>query len=306
MREMEHPAIVFIDNSNLWIRGKFAVAELENVGQWRLHRESRELNELRIDYGFLLKTILKGRQMSSVPFIVGSRPPQDDSLWDSWRKQGMEVEVLDRNCQNKEKGVDITLAVEAMEAMFTNPLGVLILVAGDGDYKPLLKKAVKHGWKIEVYFWQHGEYSMKDWRFLKANALSKNQKSVTTSTSEEPATASQKTGFSLSGVADWIRTSEELTYSALEPLYKKFTFASTEGRRGEHKITLETSSNCLKDWTNAYLLELLQSAEVFLWVSWLSETSLRLHFTSADQAIRGRECILKRHPEVQIETWNVA
>ncbi len=136
---------IFIDNSNLWIRGKCSVGSIENLGKWKCEREYRELEEMRIDYGSLVETLRGGRPLGSVPFIVGSRPPVNDSLWEAWRRQRIEVEVLDGNCQNKEKGVDTTLTVEAMEVLCSEAEGILVLLAGDGDYKPLLRKAAEKG-----------------------------------------------------------------------------------------------------------------------------------------------------------------
>jgi len=37
-----------------------------------------------------------------------------------------------------------------------NPGGVIALVAGDRDYKPLLEKAQEHNWQTETHFWTHG------------------------------------------------------------------------------------------------------------------------------------------------------
>ncbi|CAG8484574.1 672_t:CDS:2 [Paraglomus brasilianum] len=105
---------VFVDNSNLFIEGKYTVGRIEQAGNFDYQRNSYQLNQLYIDHGRLLLTLLKGRIIGSNPVIVGSRPPPNDSLWDQIR------------------------------------------FAGDGDYYPILTRALKYNWKIEAWFWSSG------------------------------------------------------------------------------------------------------------------------------------------------------
>ncbi|CAG8571270.1 4561_t:CDS:2 [Diversispora eburnea] len=41
-------------------------------------------------------------------------------------------------------------------ASTTDP-GILVLVAGDGDYEPAISEAIKFNWTIEVWFWSSGD-----------------------------------------------------------------------------------------------------------------------------------------------------
>ncbi|CAG8679105.1 4253_t:CDS:2, partial [Paraglomus brasilianum] len=54
---------------------------------------------------------------------------------------------------------------------FMDP-GVILLVAGDGDYYPILTRALKYNWKIEVWFCSSGicDDLMKD-SFLPLDSL---------------------------------------------------------------------------------------------------------------------------------------
>ncbi|CAG8685980.1 13384_t:CDS:2, partial [Ambispora leptoticha] len=64
-------------------------------------------------------------EMGSDPVIVGSRPPADDCKHESL----VSWTFLIRNCENKEKMVDISLACEGMEIITETNLGILVLIA---------------------------------------------------------------------------------------------------------------------------------------------------------------------------------
>ena len=55
---------VFIDRSSVEIEGKKTIIKLKNILEEQLY----------VDYGRLLRTVLKGRQMGDNP-IIGSYPP---------------------------------------------------------------------------------------------------------------------------------------------------------------------------------------------------------------------------------------
>ena len=137
---------VFIDNSNAYIQGKKFVGKKEGLSE----------NLICIDYGLLFKTVLNGRNYRDHPVIVGSRPLPDDSLWKDLEELGFKVKVFDR-VRNKEKGVDIELAGFISDAIqdYKRP-GILVLIAGDGDYGPTLRRALERGWIVEIWFWKEG------------------------------------------------------------------------------------------------------------------------------------------------------
>ncbi|PNG99347.1 hypothetical protein TSOC_014878 [Tetrabaena socialis] len=149
---------VFIDNSNTFIQASHTLAALEDAGQWGAQRTTRQLTNARIDYGCLVRAMLKGRQLGGPPLLVGSRPPQNDTLWEKLKGQGLDIKVFDRNAKNKEKKVDTCIVVEVMRTLYTAGRDgcTVALVAGDGDYEPLAAEIDEKGWKFEVYFWRAG------------------------------------------------------------------------------------------------------------------------------------------------------
>ncbi|CAG8722888.1 5803_t:CDS:2, partial [Funneliformis caledonium] len=156
---------VFVDNSNLYVEAKYSVGQLEKIyDRVKKINEATKVEEyhqvyymkhLRIDYGCLLTTILSGRSMGSSPVIVGSRPPPDDTLWNKIKGLEHEVTVYDRNNENKEKRVDMKLGISMViqTLLKAKGPGVLVLIAGDGDYEPALEEILKAGWKVEIRFW---------------------------------------------------------------------------------------------------------------------------------------------------------
>ena len=147
---------VIVDDSNLYIEGKFAVAEMECIGVVDGKRKSLCFNQLRLDYGQLLKMIQKGRTIGENPIVIGSIPPTD-SLWEMIRNDGFTVKTYPRNAENCEKRVDMQIG-QYMNRIFRKKVpAMLALVTGDGDFQPILQEAVELGWMVEIYFWNSGK-----------------------------------------------------------------------------------------------------------------------------------------------------
>ncbi|CAI2169790.1 19350_t:CDS:2 [Funneliformis geosporum] len=145
---------VFVDNSNTFIEARYTVGELE--GYFDHRRNSSYLQNLHIDYGRLLTTVQNGRKLGASPVIVGSRPPPNDSLWNSIRKVGYDVTVYDRNFDNIEKKVDNQISVAMMNTIRYYDPGIMVLISGDGDFDPTIKQILKDKWEIETWFWTSG------------------------------------------------------------------------------------------------------------------------------------------------------
>ena len=140
---------VLIDDSNLFIEGQRTAG----------HREPFDPSaraRFRVDFGRLLEWIADGRVLADV-YLVGSRPPEVDSLWGVLDKKGIRYNILDRQA-GREKGVDHDLVAEMVETAILKEKqdGVIVLVAGDGDYRSTLDRMTKKGWKLEAYFWSSG------------------------------------------------------------------------------------------------------------------------------------------------------
>lgn len=52
-----------------------------------------------------------------------------------------------------EKGIDVWFALEALELAFYKRFNVIVLISGDGDYVPLLRKLNSLGTRVMVFGW---------------------------------------------------------------------------------------------------------------------------------------------------------
>lgn len=87
--------------------------------------------------------------------MVGSTPPAKDSFWQTMKNQGFKVITYERNCSG-EKSVDTELVVQGMEVLAKYPTGSrLVLMSGDQDMLPLVKRASERGWIVEVWTWRN-------------------------------------------------------------------------------------------------------------------------------------------------------
>ena len=146
---------LFIDNSNIFI-----VAQ--RVARAIYHYDDELVPRMRINYGKLLDFIRGVRKLMET-VLVGSRPPQNDTLWKRLREMKIEPRIFDRSAfTNKEKGVDAEMVNAVRDTLDDNPQpGTIAMVAGDQDYVSTLERCVKKGWNVEIYFWAQASSQLK-------------------------------------------------------------------------------------------------------------------------------------------------
>jgi len=152
---------LFVDNSNVLIEAR-RLAEMKRKGRPRLGAFVDHSYEL--DWGKFLYVVKETdtRALAEVPFLYGSRPPPNDSVWQRIRDDGFDVKVFDRNIRNKEKGVDMEMGMDIVERLHTvQSPRTIVIVAGDADYVPAVSRAQSKGWKVEVWFWNNAAEQLK-------------------------------------------------------------------------------------------------------------------------------------------------
>jgi len=159
---------VYVDNSNVFIEGKRVAAVEQGMAMDILEAMNHGIidNSYRIDFG-KLHSFVAGNDPSKIrrAVLFGSRPPQNDSLWNIAKSVGFEVIVEDRNVKNKEKKIDTAIVAAMTKDAYTQAdkdADIITLVAGDKDYVPAIKPLVADGFKVDVVFWNHAATELKE------------------------------------------------------------------------------------------------------------------------------------------------
>jgi uncharacterized LabA/DUF88 family protein len=151
----------YVDNSNVLIEAR-RFAEMKRKLKAKLSPFTDDSYE--IDWGKFLYLIEENntRGLAEVPVLYGSRPPANDSVWQRIRDDGFDVKVFDRNIRNKEKGVDMEMGMDIAELLHTvSPPRTIVIAAGDADYVPVVERAKKKKWIVEVWFWGNAAAELK-------------------------------------------------------------------------------------------------------------------------------------------------
>jgi len=143
--------VVVVDNSNIFIEGQKFSARVKNVPCAAQSSREPQDPSWRIDFGNLLHQVSAGRLVQHA-ILVGSRPPQNDSVWKSADDSGFTVTVHDRSATNEEKAVDTELVAQATEIICTvAEIMDLAILSGDRDFVPLVSVAHRRKWLVEMW-----------------------------------------------------------------------------------------------------------------------------------------------------------
>lgn len=143
--------VVVVDNSNIFIEGQKYSARRKGVKQSQHPGRDPQDPSWRIDFGALLSEIASGRTVATA-ILVGSRPPQNDSVWGMADNAGFKVTVHDRSSSGGEKAVDTELVAQGTEVICTaNEEMDLALLSGDRDFLPLVTMAQRRKWSVEMW-----------------------------------------------------------------------------------------------------------------------------------------------------------
>ncbi len=156
-------ALIYLDNSNLWIEGK-KVSAVHNglaLDIWDAAETKTFDNTFKLDFGKALE--IANNAPIKVARFYGSRPPQADSVWNAAKSAGFDLDIKDRNQRNKEKGVDSAMVAAMMEDLYTiaKQGDIFILMTGDADYIPVIQKIKAKNYEVHVLFWDHAANDLK-------------------------------------------------------------------------------------------------------------------------------------------------
>jgi uncharacterized LabA/DUF88 family protein len=84
--------------------------------------------------------------------VIGD-PPKLVTVREALRKLRFDPQVFKKDSrQNKSKGVDITLTKDMLSHAYSNNYEAAVLIAGDGDYIPLIEEVKRRGKNVYVAF----------------------------------------------------------------------------------------------------------------------------------------------------------
>ncbi len=151
---------LYVDNSNVWIEGMYLSAVLKEQAPDLVsaHKDKICDQTWTIDYGRLLS--FAGGETSEIgrAVLYGSRPPANDSLWAAAESKGFQVIVHERSPSGREKKLDTNIATDIVADSFQlmkPEHDVITLVAGDGDYVPVVENVCGRGFNFSLVFWEH-------------------------------------------------------------------------------------------------------------------------------------------------------
>jgi NYN domain-containing protein len=103
-----------------------------------------------------LRLMLAPHSMRSFYYtaVQGDEPKKrevEESLW----TMGFSPVVFKKAAGSKSKGVDIRLTIDLLTNAFNNNYDLCILVAGDGDYVPIVKEVQRYGKVVSLAFFGH-------------------------------------------------------------------------------------------------------------------------------------------------------
>ena len=168
---------IYVDNSNVWIEGKYHSAVEKGMVANVYDAHDNKICDMpwAYDFGKLLDIVCDG-DIGDIKRAVlyGSRPTDNDSLWNAAKYAGFEVFTPNRNASNKEKRVDTGFDKEVLRDLYKGTIGdedEIILVVGDSDHFPVAEAIKEEGKEYTLAFWDNASELMKgeSSRFINLN-----------------------------------------------------------------------------------------------------------------------------------------
>lgn len=157
---------VYVDNSNVQIEGQRVSAVRTGKAPDINTAMTKGILDKAwgVDFGRLYNLVCPKGMRTGRAVLLGSRPPPNDEVWERAELEGWKPIVHDRNVRNKEKKVDVQLAVEMTKDCFTlmRPgKDEVVLVAGDGDFVPVVEVVQNAGYQVRCYFWEQANVELR-------------------------------------------------------------------------------------------------------------------------------------------------
>lgn len=157
---------IYVDNSNVFIEGQRVSAVAKGMALNIYDALDGRILDVtyRMSFGKLYSFVAgDDRAATARAMLFGSRPPENDAIWDMAKRAGFEVVTEDRNVANKEKKIDTGIVTALIRDAYRNAKAadVFTIVSGDADYVPAIEALRGDGFQVEVVFWDHASRELK-------------------------------------------------------------------------------------------------------------------------------------------------
>lgn len=117
-----------------------------------LYHSAKNLYHAKVNFGAILKEAVAGRQLvRAVAYVITTEGGEESNFFEALGKLGIETKTKDLQIffgGAKKGDWDVGLAVDAIK--MSAKLDTIVLVAGDGDYVPLVEYLKLSGCQVEV------------------------------------------------------------------------------------------------------------------------------------------------------------
>lgn len=153
---------IYVDNSNVFIEGKRVSAVKLGLAPdiWDAVHYRILDNDYRMSFGKLYQFVAGNNKAETArAMLFGSRPPENDAIWDIAKRAGFEVVTHDRNAANREKKIDTGLVAALTRDAYRNAKkgDIFTIVSGDNDYVPAIEQL-----QVDVVFWSHAGIELRN------------------------------------------------------------------------------------------------------------------------------------------------
>ena len=157
--------LAYIDCSNLFIEAQKVSAVARGLAQNLAEVNQRQASDYayRLDFHQLMG-LLREVEDPVRAAVFGSITDGNESLWSHAQAAGFDVQVVERGATGKEKRVDTGVVTRICRDAYllANPAQDRItLVAGDGDYEPVVRQLVADRFQVTVLYWAHASRELQ-------------------------------------------------------------------------------------------------------------------------------------------------
>ncbi len=117
-----------------------------------LYHSAKNLYHSKVNFGQIVKDALDGRRLvRAIAYVISTESGEEAAFFDALVKMGIETKIKGLQIFSsgaKKADWDVGLAIDAVK--LSHKLDVVIIIAGDGDFIPLVEYLQIQGCQVEV------------------------------------------------------------------------------------------------------------------------------------------------------------